>query len=824
MPARSIPHPNDQMLNAYRAGKLDVDSAKAVRQHLESCSDCRRRASEVTVASGLREVPEAARLNPSAPLVSSLAGLSMLAGANPAAAPLARSLPPGLAQLPDYEILRELGEGGMGVVYLAQNILMGRVEVLKVVSSRLADRTEVFDRFLGEIRNAAKLNHPNIVTAYSALRAGESLVLAMEYVDGLDLARLVKARGPMPVANVCNYIHQAATGLQHAHERGMVHRDIKPGNLMLARQGERAIIKVLDFGLAKLKSERTTDHALTVDGQMLGTPDFIAPEQIKNAKNADIRADVYSLGCTCYYLLTGRAPFRGDSLYEVLQAHHSSEAIRLNLARPDVPVELAAVVAKMMAKAPERRFQEPRHVAAALLPYFKKAAAATIERVADASLLVQNSAEPPVSTPTLPASAAGPEPIGRKRSAVPSKTDYSREIEVDHRGPESTTPGARAVHPRPRVLGKNWPIGVAASLFALIVLGVAIITIRGTDEQKITTSLVGDIMTVDTGKKGEGAPFENDLAGAAASATKSVLDLAPAPTDPLPVGTLWRGTSTILSRSWTNNTNNNPRPLWLTIKARESIYFKAVAESFRGYHDAGGTIEDGVIHWTVGSEEYSWEGKRVGNELLGTFRGTNWQGSSSGEFRLELADQPRPRGPTARIPPDGPARAAIVARGGEWTVHGSDLVKEGSGDGFVNFGDTNWTDYDLTYEACMSAGREGFGGGFRLADGNGYTLGIGDSDGMHKLAQWSNATRRATFIRSVPGTIHPGVWYSVKISLRGRNIRVALDDRELISAWDDFSSRGIVSLRFYNGAGRFRNIKVTAPDGTLLWEGPPDLP
>jgi hypothetical protein len=111
-----------------------------------------------------------------------------------------------------------------------------------------------------------------------------------------------------------------------------------------------------------------------------------------------------------------------------------------------------------------------------------------------------------------------------------------------------------------------------------------------------------------------------------------------------------------------------------------------------------------------------------------------------------------------------------------------------------------------------------------LADGNGYTLGIGDSDGMHKLAQWSNATRRATFIRSVPGTIHPGVWYSVKISLRGRNIRVALDDRELISAWDDFSSRGIVSLRFYNGAGRFRNIKVTAPDGTLLWEGPPDLP
>ena len=134
----------------------------------------------------------------------------------------------------------------------------------------------------------------------------------MEYVDGLDLSKLVKAKGPLPVSNACNYVHQAALGLQHASELGMVHRDIKPSNLMLARQGSRAVIKVLDFGLAKVKSEGAVDGGLTHDGQMLGTPDYVAPEQISDARRADIRADIYSLGCTFYYLLTGGPPFQAD--------------------------------------------------------------------------------------------------------------------------------------------------------------------------------------------------------------------------------------------------------------------------------------------------------------------------------------------------------------------------------------------------------------------------------------------------------------------------------------------------------------------------------
>ena len=190
----------------------------------------------------------------------------------------------------------------MGVVYLARNTLMDRLEVLKVVNWSA-------DRFVREIQAAARLRHPNVVGAYSAQRLGDLLVFAMEYVPGEDLARVVKARGPLPVAHACHYAYQAAQGLQHAHEQGMVHRDIKPSNLILTRDGNRPVVKILDFGLAKGVSETGVDGSLTAEGAMLGTPDYVAPEQTLDAA----RADIYSLGCTLYHLLTGRPPFVGRS-------------------------------------------------------------------------------------------------------------------------------------------------------------------------------------------------------------------------------------------------------------------------------------------------------------------------------------------------------------------------------------------------------------------------------------------------------------------------------------------------------------------------------
>jgi serine/threonine protein kinase/WD40 repeat protein len=421
MDAPPTQHPTDQSLHAHGRGQLDDSRAEYVNKHLDTCPGCRRRVAELTSDSFVGRLREAQRRpDTSDPVVSSLAGLSMVAdGSSSPAPPPAETLPLGLGDHPDYDIVRELGRGGMGVVYLAQNKLMGRREVLKVVGGHLVERPGARDRFLREVKSSAKLQHKNIVTAYSAMRLAEGIVLAMEYIDGDDLAKIVKSGGPLPVINACYFIYQAALGLQHAHERGMVHRDIKPANLILARDGKKAIVKVLDFGLAKVNSEGQTDSGLTREGQMLGTPDYIAPEQIRNAQSADIRADIYSLGCTFYYLLTGGSPFRGDHLWDVYQAHFSMEAEPLNLVRPEVPADLAAVVAKMMAKEPGRRFQTPGEVARALTPYFKPATTQTASSGAEAPRLESQLASTQTSSvgpapnqqPTLDAT---PAPSGRR--------------------------------------------------------------------------------------------------------------------------------------------------------------------------------------------------------------------------------------------------------------------------------------------------------------------------------------------------------------------------------------------------------------------------
>lgn len=279
-----------------------------------------------------------------------------------------------LPEVAGYEVLRELGRGGMGVVYLARNTLMDRLEALKVVNKERVGRQEAVERFLQEIRAAARLNHPNVATAYSAHQHGDLVVLAMEFVEGEDLSKVVRGRGALPISNACFCVHQAASGLQRAHELGLVHRDIKPGNLLLGKQGKRHLVKIVDFGLAKARTEVPEAGGLTVSNQMLGTPGYTAPEQLRDAKSADIRADVYSLGCTLYYLLAGVSPFKGGSAYQVLHAQQTDDLRMIRHVRADVPQELADVVARMMAKAPGNRFQQPGEVAAALVPFIKQAA------------------------------------------------------------------------------------------------------------------------------------------------------------------------------------------------------------------------------------------------------------------------------------------------------------------------------------------------------------------------------------------------------------------------------------------------------------------
>jgi serine/threonine protein kinase len=414
-------HPTDQILRRYGLGELGDAESDVINKHLEHCSYCRRRAADISSDSLLDRVRDAhGRPQSLGPIVSFITAPSTLDD-DPRSrpSPASTALPLGLADHPDYEIIRELGRGGMGTVYLAQNRLLSRFEVLKVVSKDLLNRRGVLDRFLGEIRNAAKLHHPNIVTAYSAIRLGEDIIFAMEFVEGLDLARFVQTHGPLPVSDACNYARQAAIGLQHAHEHGMVHRDIKPSNLMLAYEGERAVVKVLDFGLAKMNREGSASGGLTHEGQILGTPEFVAPEQISDARHADIRADVYSLGCTLYYFLSGGPPFRAENLWDLYRAHHSMEAEALNMVRADVPGELAAAVAKMMAKEPESRFQTPKEVAQALSSFVKPAGrggprpGVELSQTGPVSLEAEGGAAPAQPAPERAAARSGPVPSVR---------------------------------------------------------------------------------------------------------------------------------------------------------------------------------------------------------------------------------------------------------------------------------------------------------------------------------------------------------------------------------------------------------------------------
>ncbi len=478
MNAHAALHPTEQTLSSFALGKLDDASSEAVNTHLEQCPDCRKRVAEMSADSFLERVRGAQKPSGNSTFGQSRpGGTQSYSARNAPAPPPANTLPPGLADHPDYEIKRELGRGGMGVVYLAHNRLMGRDEVLKVMGQQIMERAGVPERFLREIRAVAKLRHPNIVMAYHATRIGESIVFAMEYVEGYDLAQLVKGQGPLPVALACNFVYQAALGLQHAHEEGLVHRDIKPGNLMLSRKGNKATVKVLDFGLAKATREEKVDGGLTSEGQALGTPDFIAPEQIVDAPSADIRADIYSLGGTLYYLLSGGPPFQANCLYDMYQAQISQNAAPLNLVRPEVPAELAALVAKMMAKDPARRFQTPGGVAQALMPFFKKADAVFKSPKLDVSQASRSSVGQPgrkaLSTPAQPPTDAGGPAVWAKKVAEPTVPEAPWKSLIEFHEPESSIEATPQVAParRPPWVWPSAAVGLLLFAFCAAWLG-----------------------------------------------------------------------------------------------------------------------------------------------------------------------------------------------------------------------------------------------------------------------------------------------------------------------------------------------------------------
>ena len=244
----------------------------------------------------------------------------------------------------------------MGEVYKARDDRMGRVVAVKVLSHGTIISDEAVARFHREVRAAAQLCHPNIVTAYDADEADGVHFLVMEYVEGTDLDWLVKERGPLPVAQAIDYLLQAACALQYAHDKGIIHRDIKPSNLLVDRKNQ---VKVLDMGLARFESQTAVAASLadglTCAGQIMGSLDYLAPEQAVDPNRADCRADIYSLGCTFFYLLTGKPIYHGETVLKAVVAHREQSIPRLGDFRSDVPEAVEALFRRMVAKQPQQR-------------------------------------------------------------------------------------------------------------------------------------------------------------------------------------------------------------------------------------------------------------------------------------------------------------------------------------------------------------------------------------------------------------------------------------------------------------------------------------
>jgi serine/threonine protein kinase len=270
-----------------------------------------------------------------------------------------------------YQILERIGSGGMGIVYLGEHKLMGHRVAIKVLPVALAEHRWFLEHFYEEARAAAALNHINIVKAHDIDREGNLHFLVMEYVDGSSLQHIVSKYGSMDVVRAAHCVRQAALGLQHVHEAGMVHRDIKPANLLLDRQGT---LKILDLGLVRIFHDTPKEPlpGKVKERLMVGTDDYLAPEQIVNSDDVDARADIYGLGATFYFLLTSHPPFEQDSLaYQKLLKHLAQKPKPLHELRPDLPLGLVRVVEKMMAKNPWERYQSPLAVVEALAPWTK---------------------------------------------------------------------------------------------------------------------------------------------------------------------------------------------------------------------------------------------------------------------------------------------------------------------------------------------------------------------------------------------------------------------------------------------------------------------
>lgn len=426
-----------------------------------------------------------------------------------------------------YVIVDKIGEGGMGKVYRARQKQLDRDVALKVVRPSLLSNPVVRKRWEREVRTTSEMGHPNIVAVYDAGEYGGRYFLAMEFVDGVDLSKLIRTHGVLPWQEACEYVRQAALGLHHAHQQGFVHRDIKPSNIVVG--GERhvpqakgpAFVKILDLGLVRAIGLDEGGTELTRDGTVVGTPDYMAPEQAKNSSTVDHRADLYSLGCALFFLLTGRPPFPEGSPIEKLLKHQLDPPPSLPAFRPDVPPELAQLVYRLMAKRPEQRTDTALELAEILVPMARypggSKPVSLKNRIAVNPGTTTDTGETPhagpVTSETPPGREGGATPAGGKTSGrsvplsarVPDASPFEFQFDPPSSPMQVVTPRSTSkLRTTPKAPPSRAPLIAAIVLAAAAVIGITIwfvVKSRPTHPAPDTTQNPAPITAPDTGPK-----------------------------------------------------------------------------------------------------------------------------------------------------------------------------------------------------------------------------------------------------------------------------------------------------------------------------------